>query len=63
MHAYLMVDFFFFFSEEASVYIATYNSRLLQNRQVPETHCPEEIKDLWQWSLVGDGVGTRVHVD
>ena len=27
-----------------------------------ETHGSEEIEDLWQWSLVGDGIWTRVHV-
>ena len=29
---------------------------------MPEAHCPEEIEDLRQWSLVGDGVWTWVHV-
>ena len=29
---------------------------------MPEAHCPEEVEDLRQWSLVGDGVRTWVHV-
>ena len=29
---------------------------------MPESHCPEEIEDLRQWSLMGDGVRTRIHV-
>ena len=40
----------------------THNSLLFQDRKVPESHCPEEIEDLRQWSLMGDGVRTRVHI-
>ena len=29
---------------------------------MPESHCPEEIEDLRQWSLMGDGVRTWIHV-
>lgn len=41
----------------------TYNSWLLHNRQVPEAHGPEEVKDLWQWSLMGNDVRTWVHIE
>lgn len=46
-----------------SLHNITDYSRLEHDWQVSESHGAEEIEDLWQGSLPGDGVRTGVHVD